>query len=181
VVNRTTLVYTLMAAAALLRLLPHPLNMTPIGALALFSGAHLHSRWAYVIPLVALLIGDVLLGWFDLTVMLGVYIGFLLTTLVGRLCLHQKQSSQRYVVAVVAGALVFYLISNIGMWHSYWPRTLDGLIACYIEGLPFLARTLIGDGIYAALMFGGYEWLVKKQSTAQQASLTHASPKEANG
>lgn len=170
-----------MAAAALLRLLPHPLNMTPIGALALFSGAHLHNRWAYVVPLTALLIGDVLLGWFDLTVMLGVYIGFLLTTLVGRLCLHQKQSSQRYVIAVVAGALVFYLISNIGMWYSYWPRTLDGLIACYIEGLPFLARTLIGDSIYAALIFGGYERLVKIQSETEHPSLKHAPLKHTNG
>lgn len=104
-----------MAAAALLRLLPHPLNMTPIGALALFSGAHLHSRWAYVLPLVALIIGDVLLGWFDLTVMLGVYIGFSLTTLVGRHCLRQRQSSPRYVVA--RGCWRFGFLSNFQHWH----------------------------------------------------------------
>ncbi|MFT7246937.1 MAG: hypothetical protein ACI82A_004317 [Candidatus Azotimanducaceae bacterium] len=70
-----------MAVAALLRLLPHPLNMAPIGALGLFAGAHLDSRWACVVPLVALLLGDLLLGWFDFAVMLGVYTGFLLTTI----------------------------------------------------------------------------------------------------
>lgn len=162
-VNLNHLVYFLTATAALLRLVPHPFNITPIGALGLFSGAHLNSRWRYAFPLVALLIGDFVLGFYDGFVMTAVYVGFLLTTVIGRGLLSQQRSPRRYVTAVITGALAFYLVSNIGMWYSYWPRTSAGLLACYIEGLPFLARTLIGDAIYAGLLFGGFEWLQRKR------------------
>jgi hypothetical protein len=38
-------------AAAILRLVPHPPNFTPIGAMALFSGAYLGRRWtAFAAP-----------------------------------------------------------------------------------------------------------------------------------
>ena len=41
-----------IAAAAALRLVPHPPNFTPIGAMALFSGAYLGRRGlAFVAPL----------------------------------------------------------------------------------------------------------------------------------
>ena len=48
-----------IAAAAALRLLPHPPNFTPIGAMALFSGAYLGRRGlAFVAPLAALFVSD---------------------------------------------------------------------------------------------------------------------------
>lgn len=161
-VNRNHLIYTLTAVAAVLRLVPHPFNITPIGALGLFSGAHLQNQWRYFVPLIALLIGDLLLGFYDSIVMLSVYLGFLLTTLIGRELLSKRRTGRRYCLAVLSGALAFYLVSNIGMWYSYWPRTAAGLLACYVEGLPFLARALVGDAIYAALLFGGFEWLQRK-------------------
>ena len=105
-----------------------------------------------------MLLGDLILGLYAAPVMAAVYFGFLTTVLVGRFTLAKKRTPLRYCVAVIAGAVSFYLISNIGMWYVAFPRTLDGLIACYIQGLPFLLRTLGGDFIYSILMFGGYEW-----------------------
>jgi hypothetical protein len=145
------------------------MNITPIGALGLFSGAQLKNRWTYAVPLIALLIGDLWLGFYDATVMVSVYIGFLLTAMIGRLLLSEQRTAPRYTAAVVIGALTFYLVSNIGMWYSYWPRTGAGLLACYIEGLPFLLRSLIGDALYTAILFGGFEWLNKSSADRQYA------------
>ena len=54
-----------IAAAAALRLVPHPPNFSPIDAMALFSGAYLGRRGiAFVAPLAALLLSDLVLGFY---------------------------------------------------------------------------------------------------------------------
>ena len=54
-----------IAAAAALRLVPHPPNFSPIDAMALFSGAYLGRRLlAFVAPLGALLLSDLVLGFY---------------------------------------------------------------------------------------------------------------------
>ena len=51
------LVLLLIVGAAALRMLPHPENIAPIGALALFSGAYLQRKVFWLVPLGALLFG----------------------------------------------------------------------------------------------------------------------------
>ena len=59
---RVTLLICLIVAAALSRLLPHPENMTPITAMALFAAAYLPSRRLSLgLPLAAMLLGDIVL------------------------------------------------------------------------------------------------------------------------
>ena len=159
----------LIAFAAIARLVPHPFGVTPIGALGLFSGTYIKHRWALIVPVFAVFIGDLMLGLYAAPVMAAVYFGFLTTVLVGRFVLAKKRSPLRYCVAVIAGAVGFYLISNIGMWWVAFPRTPEGLIACYIQGLPYLLRTLGGDFVYSLLMFGGYEMF--QQWKAKQAAV----------
>src|SRR5215208_7087089 len=63
--SRLIALLSAIAAAAVLRLMPHPPNFTPIGAMALFSGAYLDRRaLAFVAPLAALLLSDLLLGFY---------------------------------------------------------------------------------------------------------------------
>jgi hypothetical protein len=53
----------LIIVPAVLRALQFEWNLVPIGALALFCGAHYRKRWlALVIPIAAMALGDVLLG-----------------------------------------------------------------------------------------------------------------------
>ncbi len=50
--------------AACVRILPHPWNFTPIGAMALFGGAKLRNPWAaFLFPLSALFFGDLIVGF----------------------------------------------------------------------------------------------------------------------
>ncbi len=157
-------IYLLIAAAGLARLIPHPFNVTPVGGLALFSGAYVNDRRALLIPVGALVLGDLLLGFYAAVVMAGVYAGFIVSVLISRWILLERVTLSRYIIAVLVAAIAFYLISNIGMWYYLWPHTLTGFIACLVEGLPFLARSILGDFIYSGIMFASMHYFV---STAQ--------------
>ena len=80
---RTLFALALIMLAAALRVAPHPWNLTPVGAMALFSGAVLKDRRiALLVPLVALFAGDVFIGFHKLIPV--VYASFLLNVLIGR-------------------------------------------------------------------------------------------------
>lgn len=156
--NTNTLILLLLVAVAVARLIPHPYNFTPIGAFALFSGAYITDKRFMLLPLVALLISDLFIGLYTLTVMATVYLGFATAALAGRLILARRRTPARFVGGVLAGAVLFYLISNLGVWWVFWPRTVTGLIECWNFGLPFLLRSVAGDFLYGAVIFGLVEW-----------------------
>ena len=156
--NHTRLLALLSAitAAAALRLVPHPPNFTPIGAMALFSGAYLGRRGvAFVAPLAALLLSDLLLGFY--AGMGFVYASVALIVLIG-----WWVSSRRTMLGVAAGAFAgsvsFFVITNVGMWlfSGFYPLTSAGLATCFVAAIPFFQNTVAGDLFYAALLFGGF-------------------------
>ena len=142
--------------AAALRLVPHPPNFTPIAALALFGGAHFSHRWAALgVPLAALLIGDLIIG-FHVT-MPVVYVSFALVVGLGR-WLRPGQGILPVTGAVLAASILFFILTNFGVWVllSSYPKTLAGLGACYTAALPFFGNTLMGTAFYTAALFGGF-------------------------
>ena len=155
-VLRTILAAVLIFLAAVVRILPHPWNFTPIGAMALFSGVMFRDRRvAFLFPLVALLAGDLFVGLHRLIPV--VYVSFLLSVLIGtRLANHRN--ILRIGGAGFLGALQFFLITNFAVWQllGTYPHTPAGLAACYIAGLPFFGNTLAGDALYATLFFGSF-------------------------
>jgi hypothetical protein len=167
--DRTKLILLLVVVVAVARLFPHPFNFTPIGAFALFSGAYITDKRFILLPLAALLIGDLLTGFYSVVVMIYVYLGFAGSAAIGRLLLSGKRTPIRFVAGVLSGAIVFYLVSNIGMWWIAYPLDLNGLVTCWIDGLPFLLRTITGDFFYAAVIFGIVE-LYERQRTPGYAS-----------
>ena len=152
---RAALVTGIVFAAAALRILPHPFNFAPIGALALFGGASFSSkRAAIVVPLLSLLAGDFFVGFHRL--LLYVYASFLVSVLIG-FWLRRKKSVSRVGTATLAGAVQFFLVTNFAVWVTStgsYPKNLGGLITCYIAGVPFFWNTLAGDAFYVALLFG---------------------------
>lgn len=151
--ERTILGAILMAAA--LRLLPHPWNVTPIGAMALFAGAMLGARpLAFAGPLAALFLSDLIIGFHKL--MPAVYLAFALVVCLG-LLIRGRRTPPRVAAGMVGGSVVFYLVTNFAVWAfgGWYPQSPAGLAACYIAGLPFLQNTLVGDLFYAAVLFGG--------------------------
>ena len=151
--------WLLVVLAAAARLVPHPWNLTPVGGLSLFSGAYLRGPVSWLAPLVCLLIGDAVIGFYDWRVMLCVYLGFIATGAVGRVLLARRRTPLRVGSGCLLGALVFFLISNIGSWIAFYPRTATGLLQCYINGLPYFGYTLLGNLMYGGVLFGLFEWL----------------------
>ncbi len=149
--------YLLILVVAFSRLLPHPMGFTPVGALGLFSGAYMSNKWSWAIPLVALLIGDVITGLYHSTIMLSVYIGFALSVCVGKLLLSKRRSLFRMGSAIFISALIFFILSNASSWWVYYPHTSDGLLLCYINGLPYFGRSILADTFYGIILFGAYE------------------------
>lgn len=148
-----------IVAAAALRLLPHPPNFSPIDSMALFSGAYLGRRGlAFAAPFGALLLSDIVLGFYPgMAFVYGsvtaiVVIGFLIAS---------KRSVARVGAAAVAGSLLFFIVTNFGVWieSGMYPHSASGLAACYIAAIPFFQNTLAGDLFYAALLFGGFALL----------------------
>ncbi len=152
-----TLVGIVLAAAAA-RLMPHPPNFTPLGALALFGGAHFTSTSpAFAVPLLAMLLSDGLLGFGIHRLTPFVYGSFALIVVLGRLLRHRR-SVPAIGSAAVAGAVLFFVITNFGVWLTggLYPPTMEGLAACCVAAIPFFGNTLAADILYAAVLFGGF-------------------------
>jgi hypothetical protein len=153
---RTLLALALILLAAALRIAPHPWNFTPVGAMALFSGAVLKDRrLAFLFPLLALFAGDIFIGFHKLIPI--VYASFLVNVGIG-LWLRDRRTVGRISLATLLGAIQFFFVTNFAVWQFLggYPRTATGLLACYIAGIPFFWNTLAGDAAYAVLLFGGY-------------------------
>jgi hypothetical protein len=153
---RTLLALALILLAAALRIAPHPWNFTPVGAMALFSGAVLKDRrLAFLYPLLALFLGDIFIGFHKL--MFVVYASFLVNVAIG-LWLRDRRTVSRITLATLLGAVQFFIVTNFAVWQflSGYPHTGTGLVACYIAGIPFFWNTLAGDAFYATLLFGGF-------------------------
>ena len=150
--------YLLIALGVVARLIPHPWNFTPVGALGLFAGANYHPRVAWLVPLGALLVADLITGLYYPTIMVFVYLAFLTGPLIGRVIIGRRRSVRRIGGAVVVSSTVFFVLSNFGVWMSgLYPLSLSGLVECYIQAIPYYGATLVGDGLYAAILFGGHE------------------------
>ena len=153
---RIILIFTTIILAAALRLAPHPWNFTPVGAIALFSGAMVRDRRvAFLFPLLVMFATDAIIGFNRLSPL--VYASFLLSVLIGRL-LNQKRDLPRISGATFLGSLQFFLITNFGVWAflTTYPRTPAGLAACYLAGIPLFWNTLASDAFYATLLFGSF-------------------------
>ncbi len=142
--------------AAVMRLVPHYPNFTPIAAIALFGGAHLGKRWlAFFIPLFALFISDLLIGFHGF--MIPVYISFALVVLLGQL---MKNNIKAHTVlgASIASSTLFFIITNFAVWAGspYYSQTFAGLIQSYTMAVPFFHTSLLGDLFYSVLFFGGF-------------------------
>ena len=154
--SRIVALLSAIVVAAVLRLVPHPANFTPIGAMALFSGAYLGRRGlAFAAPLGAMVLSDAVLGFYS-----GFWITYVAVALivaVGFLALS-RLSVLRIAGAAIASSVLFFLVSNFGTWAAsgMYPHTLAGLSACYVAAVPFFQNTVAGDLFYAAVLFGGF-------------------------
>lgn len=158
------MIYALIILAAIFRIISHstgfeifPPNFAPIGAMALFGGFYLPRKTSLVLPMAAMLVSDLVIGFYSPIVMVSVYASFILINFIGQ-WLRRKKDLSFTVGGVVFSSVLFFLITNFAVWTngSMYQPTLQGLVASYVAGLPFLKFTLAGDLVFNGLFFGAY-------------------------
>lgn len=150
----------LVVFGVIMRLLPHPANLAPVGAIALFGGAVLPRKLGWWLPLATMAISDYLIGFYD--GILFTWAAFLLVGLFG-MSLRNSSNWFRVPFGALGSGIIFFAISNFGVWlqGGLYSRTWAGLAECYTMALPFFRNTLLGDLLYGAILFGVYALAIK--------------------
>ena len=148
----------LIFIGAILRLLPHSPNFAPISAMALFGGVYFSGRLALIFPILAMLISDYFLGFYQFSLMAFVYLGFLISVFIG-FWLKRNKKWSKILGASLFSSLLFFLLTNFAVWAftSWYSKDFSGLIQCYLMAIPFFKNTLFGDLFYVTLFFGIYQ------------------------
>jgi hypothetical protein len=138
---------------ALGRIIPHPPNFTPILATAIYTPYMVNDKWiAVLIPLSAMFIADIIIGFHPY--MLWVYGAIGLSTLISNWSMRFNKKYIQLGVMAILSSILFFIITNFAVWAiwDYYPKTIDGLIICYIKAIPFFQNTLLGTIIYTAII-----------------------------
>jgi len=162
---RMALVGGLILFGALLRLMPHWPNFTPIAAMALFGGTYIKKKHlAFLVPVAALLISDFFLGFHQW--MIAVYVSFALVVGIGML-LRNRVKVGSVLLATVSASLLFFIITNFAVWlgSPFYPQNMAGLIESYTLAIPFLNNGILGDLFFSTVFFGGF-YLVQQRYPA---------------
>lgn len=143
-------------AGALMRLIPHWPNFTPIAAMALFGGAYFGRKYlAFAIPLIAMLLSDLVIGFHD--GMIAVYIAFAITVSIG-LLIRNRIRPATVVGASLASSVLFFLVTNFAAWLTsplLYPATFEGLMSAYAAGLVFFNDGSYGISFFMNEVMGG--------------------------
>tara|TARA_Y100000385_G_C13020065_1_gene605771 strand:- start:405 stop:974 length:570 start_codon:yes stop_codon:yes gene_type:complete len=159
----------LILLASFSRIIPHISNFTPIGAIALFGGAYFKNKiHSFIIPILSLWISDLLINNYILSYyeqftwfypgFLWQYSSFCIIILIGNFAL-KKPSIDKIFLSSISSSLLFFIITNFGVWisGSLYPLNIKGLITCYILAIPFFKGTLLSFLLYSSLLFGVFE------------------------
>ncbi|HKI21406.1 MAG TPA: DUF6580 family putative transport protein [Isosphaeraceae bacterium] len=139
----------------------HTWNFVPMGAVALFAGSRLPRRWAWLVPVAALILSDIALDYgtqrplFELS-RWTVYATIAATSLLGPIANLPKIGRWLLPFLALGGSTLFFLTTNLATWAEgqNYPLTLPGLVQCYILALPFFGSTILADLLGTGLLFG---------------------------
>ena len=152
--------FILLFVAAFSRLIPHPLNFTPIAAIGLFGAVYFDKKFAFVVPFAAMVISDYFIGFYNQ--IYWVYGSFILIAFMG-LWLKNHKSIIAIAGTTLASSILFFVVTNFGVWFSgtMYSKDVAGILECYVAAIPFFKNTVAGDASYVAVLFGAYELVLK--------------------
>lgn len=171
----------MIAALIIAKVLPHPWNFSAVGALCLLSGSLLlDRRYATVVPLLALVLGDVYLNATRygsayslanpaiLAVMASVWLCY---ATYGRLGVWISRMNRSWVsigASCLAGSLLFFIVTNFADFLFFRPHTWTDLGRCYVDAIPYFRNTLLSDLTFATLIYGGWALIDELQPTTER-------------
>ena len=168
--------------AALSRIIPHPYNFAPMGAMSIFGAAYFSDKkFSFLVPLFAMFVSDLFVnnllyanfyGGFTLFTpgFYWMYGAIALIVLAG-IFLLKKVNTKTVIAGSLSASVIFFLVTNFGAWlgNPVYPQGIEGLFMSYAAGIPFFHYTVIGDLFYSGVMFGVFEYM-KSHNPAFQLS-----------
>ena len=133
------------------RLIPHPPNFSPIIAVAMMSGFFFRNIYLSLgVLLVSMLLSDAFIGFYNN--MLFVYLSLFLIAFVFYKITEKINFKNLFIYGFV-GSLIFFIVSNFGLWvvgspgvnNIPYDRNLSGLIECYVLAIPFFGNTFLSS------------------------------------
>tara|TARA_B100001029_G_scaffold141331_1_gene120807 strand:- start:419 stop:907 length:489 start_codon:yes stop_codon:yes gene_type:complete len=140
---------SLILILALARLIPHPPNFTPIIAVAILSGYFFKNIYiSFLTLIISMLIADIFLGFHSN--IFFVYISLLIISYTF-FKIGEKINYKNLIFYSFFGSLVFFIISNFGVWllGGMYEKNLTGIIECYILAIPFFGNTFLSTLIFS--------------------------------
>lgn len=178
--KRIYLLSGFILVAAISRLIPHPYNFAPIGAMSIFGAAYFSDkRLSLMLPLVAMFVSDLLVnnllyasfyeGFVWVSPGFWAVYGAIALIVVAGWVLLKKVNVKTVIAGSLSASMIFFLVTNFGVWLSspMYPLNFGGLMSSYAMGIPFFHLTVLGDLFYSGVLFGAFEF-VKKQNPAFQ-------------
>ncbi len=171
----------LIAALVVAKIIPHPWNFSAVGALCLLSGSLLRDkRYAAVVPVLAMLLGDVYLDItryqtaYSLTnpaifaVMSSVWICYALYGQLGTWIARMNRNWVSIGASCLAGSLFFFVVTNFADFLFFRPHTWTDLGRCYLDAIPYYRNSLLSDLTFATLLFGGWAAIDALEPTTEK-------------
>ena len=146
------------------RIIPHPPNFTPILAGLIFLPfIKKDISFSVIVPLSAMLISDFFIGMHSL--MLWTYIPILVISFISYYFYETR--IKRVGALAISSPVIFFVISNFGVWlnSASYSNDLDGLIACYINAIPFYANSAVACILFSLAFYAAIA-LAKKNNIA---------------
>jgi phosphoglycerol transferase MdoB-like AlkP superfamily enzyme len=123
--------------------------------MALFAGCNIKDKnLALLLPLLCMFVTDIFLG-FHMT-MPFVYLSFMMISYIG---INSKKITNG---TILGSSVLFFLLTNFGVWYLGYPNTLAGLVSCYTLAIPFFVNTIIGDLFFAHSLSYSFSKLEEK-------------------
>ena len=151
----------IMIVVSLLRFVPHPPNMTPVIAVSILAVTWFKRPvFQFGFPLLIMLLTDMVIGFHWL--MPVVYLSIMCAGLTGFI-LKKRSSFSTILGSGLVSSIIFFMITNFGVWvvSSMYPKTVLGLMSCYVAAIPFFHNTVIAT---VGVLFGvfGLNYAIKR-------------------
>jgi hypothetical protein len=137
-----------------------PWNLSAIGALGLFTAARLGLWQAIAFTVMSLALKDFAIyttyHWHPQPLSWLAFVGYIA---LGWWFLRRTESPLVIGGVTLSAGLCFFLITNFLSWVNQaqpYGYSLEGLLDCYVAGIPFHRGTLVGDVIFTAALFGAH-------------------------
>ena len=143
----------LILILAMSRLIPHPPNFTPVISVAIMSGYLFRNIYlSFVVLITSMILADAFIGFYEN--MLFVYLSLLLIAYIFYK-ISGKINLKNLFIYGFFGSVIFYLISNFGVWYfgNLYEKNFNGLIECYFLAIPFFKNTVLSTIFFTYITF----------------------------